>query len=105
MVVQLDGQGPRSRLGAAQVHSSEWETRGSWAEHVTLPARELFLNPPSCPAPLQKSDPLKVYPQLKGSFPENLKHLKNTMESLDWKVNRFPYNGTFSSSMSILGRA
>uniref|UniRef100_A0A8C5NXE0 H-2 class II histocompatibility antigen gamma chain n=1 Tax=Jaculus jaculus TaxID=51337 RepID=A0A8C5NXE0_JACJA len=35
---------------------------------------------------LLKSDPLKVYPQLKGSFPENLKHLKNTMGGLDWKV-------------------
>ncbi|XP_005007052.1 HLA class II histocompatibility antigen gamma chain isoform X2 [Cavia porcellus] len=35
---------------------------------------------------LLKSDPLKVYPQLQGSFLENLKHLKNTMESLDWKV-------------------
>ncbi|KAF5913288.1 hypothetical protein HPG69_016904 [Diceros bicornis minor] len=35
---------------------------------------------------LLKADPLKVYPQLKGSFPENLKHLKNTMEGLDWKV-------------------
>ncbi|KAG8504486.1 HLA class II histocompatibility antigen gamma chain, partial [Galemys pyrenaicus] len=35
---------------------------------------------------LLKSDPLKVYPQLKGNFPENLKHLKNTMEGLDWKV-------------------
>lgn len=35
---------------------------------------------------LLKSDPLKVYPQLKGSFPENLKHLKSTMEGLDWKV-------------------
>ncbi|KAL2779239.1 HLA class II histocompatibility antigen gamma chain isoform d, partial [Daubentonia madagascariensis] len=36
--------------------------------------------------PQGKADPLKVYPQLKGSFPENLKHLKSTMESLDWKV-------------------
>lgn len=35
---------------------------------------------------LLKSDPLKVYPQLTGSFLENLKHLKNTMQSLDWKV-------------------
>lgn len=35
---------------------------------------------------LQRADPLKVYPQLKGSFPENLKHLKNTMEGLEWKV-------------------
>ncbi|KAM5168919.1 HLA class II histocompatibility antigen gamma chain isoform 1-T1 [Callospermophilus lateralis] len=35
---------------------------------------------------LLKSNPLKVYPQLKGSFPENLKHLKSTMDSLDWKV-------------------
>lgn len=35
---------------------------------------------------LLKSDPLKVYPQLKGSFPENLKRLRNTMEGLDWKV-------------------
>uniref|UniRef100_A0A8C9AIH6 CD74 molecule n=1 Tax=Prolemur simus TaxID=1328070 RepID=A0A8C9AIH6_PROSS len=35
---------------------------------------------------LLKADPLKVYPQLKGSFPENLKHLKSTMETLDWKV-------------------
>ncbi|KFO32011.1 HLA class II histocompatibility antigen gamma chain [Fukomys damarensis] len=35
---------------------------------------------------LLQSDPLKVYPQLTGSFLENLKHLKNTMQSLDWKV-------------------
>ncbi|XP_016040784.1 HLA class II histocompatibility antigen gamma chain isoform X2 [Erinaceus europaeus] len=35
---------------------------------------------------LLKTDPLKVYPQLKGSFPENLKHLKSTMEYLEWKV-------------------
>ncbi|XP_076993522.1 HLA class II histocompatibility antigen gamma chain [Tamandua tetradactyla] len=35
---------------------------------------------------LLKADPLKVYPQLKGSFPENLKHLKGTMQGLDWKV-------------------
>ncbi|XP_029798905.1 HLA class II histocompatibility antigen gamma chain isoform X6 [Suricata suricatta] len=35
---------------------------------------------------LLEADPLKVYPQLKGSFPENLKHLKNTMGPLDWKV-------------------
>ncbi|KAK1343464.1 hypothetical protein QTO34_016244 [Cnephaeus nilssonii] len=35
---------------------------------------------------LLKADPLKVYPQMKGSFPENLKHLKNTMEGLDWKI-------------------
>ncbi|XP_025243450.1 HLA class II histocompatibility antigen gamma chain isoform X9 [Theropithecus gelada] len=32
------------------------------------------------------ADPLKVYPPLKGSFPENLRHLKSTMETLDWKV-------------------
>ncbi|XP_024432844.2 HLA class II histocompatibility antigen gamma chain isoform X2 [Desmodus rotundus] len=35
---------------------------------------------------LLKADPLKVYPQLKGTFPENLKKLKRTMEGLDWKV-------------------
>ncbi|XP_012663070.1 HLA class II histocompatibility antigen gamma chain isoform X1 [Otolemur garnettii] len=35
---------------------------------------------------LLKADPLKVYPQMKGNFPENLKHLKSTMETLDWKV-------------------
>ncbi|XP_037017788.1 HLA class II histocompatibility antigen gamma chain isoform X4 [Artibeus jamaicensis] len=35
---------------------------------------------------LLKGDPLKVYPQLKGTFPENLKKLKRTMEGLDWKV-------------------
>uniref|UniRef100_A0A7N5KDK3 Ribosomal protein S14 n=1 Tax=Ailuropoda melanoleuca TaxID=9646 RepID=A0A7N5KDK3_AILME len=35
---------------------------------------------------LLEADPLKVYPKLKGSFPENLKHLKRTMETLDWKV-------------------
>lgn len=29
------------------------------------------------------------YPQLKGSFPENLKHLKNSMDGLDWKVRSF----------------
>ncbi|XP_025779576.1 HLA class II histocompatibility antigen gamma chain [Puma concolor] len=37
---------------------------------------------------LLEGDPLKVYPQLKGNFPENLKHLKNTMGTLDWKVSR-----------------
>ncbi|XP_006741329.1 HLA class II histocompatibility antigen gamma chain isoform X1 [Leptonychotes weddellii] len=35
---------------------------------------------------LLEADPLKVYPKLKGNFPENLKHLKNTMGPLDWKV-------------------
>lgn len=35
---------------------------------------------------LLRADPLKVYPQLKGSFPENLKHLKSTMQGLDWKI-------------------
>uniref|UniRef100_A0A9L0RUY5 CD74 molecule n=1 Tax=Equus caballus TaxID=9796 RepID=A0A9L0RUY5_HORSE len=35
---------------------------------------------------LLRADPLKVYPQLKGSFQENLKHLKSTMDGLDWKV-------------------
>ncbi|XP_052011802.1 HLA class II histocompatibility antigen gamma chain isoform X2 [Apodemus sylvaticus] len=34
---------------------------------------------------LMRSGPLD-YPQLKGSFPENLKHLKNSMDGLDWKV-------------------
>ncbi|NP_001351012.1 HLA class II histocompatibility antigen gamma chain isoform d [Homo sapiens] len=36
--------------------------------------------------PQGNADPLKVYPPLKGSFPENLRHLKNTMETIDWKV-------------------
>ncbi|XP_012583154.1 PREDICTED: HLA class II histocompatibility antigen gamma chain isoform X1 [Condylura cristata] len=35
---------------------------------------------------LMKSDPLKVYPQMKGNFPENLNHLKSTLQGLDWKV-------------------
>ncbi|XP_036737385.2 HLA class II histocompatibility antigen gamma chain isoform X1 [Manis pentadactyla] len=35
---------------------------------------------------LLATDPLKVYPQLKGSFPENLKYLKSSMQSLDWKI-------------------
>ncbi|XP_048187107.1 HLA class II histocompatibility antigen gamma chain isoform X2 [Perognathus longimembris pacificus] len=35
---------------------------------------------------LLRSNPLKVYPQLEGSFPENLKHLKSTMNGQDWKV-------------------
>ncbi|KAM4876102.1 HLA class II histocompatibility antigen gamma chain isoform 2-T2 [Thomomys bottae] len=35
---------------------------------------------------LLRSNPLKVYPQLQGNFPENLKHLKSTMNNLDWKV-------------------
>ncbi|XP_059950418.1 HLA class II histocompatibility antigen gamma chain [Mesoplodon densirostris] len=35
---------------------------------------------------LLKADPLKVYPKLKGSFPENLKHLKDTMDGMDWKL-------------------
>ncbi|KAL1773827.1 hypothetical protein HispidOSU_024596 [Sigmodon hispidus] len=34
---------------------------------------------------LQRSGPLE-YPELKGTFPENLKHLKNSMDSLNWKV-------------------
>lgn len=34
---------------------------------------------------LSRSGPLN-YPQLKGNFPENLKHLKNSMNGLDWKV-------------------
>ncbi|CAH7024317.1 HLA class II histocompatibility antigen gamma chain isoform X1 [Phodopus roborovskii] len=34
---------------------------------------------------LLRSGPLD-YPKLKGSFPENLKHLKNSMGGLDWKV-------------------
>lgn len=45
-----------------------------------------LFNLPSGPAILQRADPLKVYPQLKGSFPENLKHLKSTMQGLDWKI-------------------
>ncbi|XP_020935935.1 CD74 antigen isoform X1 [Sus scrofa] len=35
---------------------------------------------------LLKSDPLGVYPKLKGSLPENLKHLKNTMDGVNWKL-------------------
>ncbi|XP_037362643.1 HLA class II histocompatibility antigen gamma chain-like [Talpa occidentalis] len=35
---------------------------------------------------LLRSDPLKVYPHLKGNFPENLKYLKNTMQGLDCKI-------------------
>uniref|UniRef100_A0A2K5QL35 Ia antigen-associated invariant chain n=1 Tax=Cebus imitator TaxID=2715852 RepID=A0A2K5QL35_CEBIM len=35
---------------------------------------------------LLNADPLKVYPPLKGSLSENLKHLKNTMETMDWKI-------------------
>ncbi|XP_072810915.1 HLA class II histocompatibility antigen gamma chain isoform X2 [Vicugna pacos] len=35
---------------------------------------------------LLKADPLKVYPQLKGSLPENLKHLKSTMDGMNWKL-------------------
>ncbi|XP_054423895.1 HLA class II histocompatibility antigen gamma chain isoform X2 [Pteronotus mesoamericanus] len=35
---------------------------------------------------LLRADPLKTYPQLKGTFPENLKKLKSTMGGLDWKV-------------------
>lgn len=59
-------------------------------------ARELCLDLPSCLATPQEADPLKVYPKLKGSFPENLKHLKNTMETLDWKVSSFPCAGSLS---------
>ena len=58
-----------------------------------MPAWKLF-NLPSCLATLQKADPLKVYPQLKGSLPENLKHLKDTMDGLDWKVSSFPCTST-----------
>lgn len=35
---------------------------------------------------LLRGDPMKTYPELKGSFPENLKHLKKTLEGLDWKL-------------------
>ncbi|XP_055980622.1 HLA class II histocompatibility antigen gamma chain [Sorex fumeus] len=35
---------------------------------------------------LQRADPLKEYPQMKGSFPENLKQLKDSMSSLEWKA-------------------
>uniref|UniRef100_A0A8C3WI92 CD74 molecule n=1 Tax=Catagonus wagneri TaxID=51154 RepID=A0A8C3WI92_9CETA len=35
---------------------------------------------------LLRSDPLGVYPQLKRSLPENLEHLKNSMDGLDWKL-------------------
>ncbi|KAK2497336.1 hypothetical protein MC885_012744, partial [Smutsia gigantea] len=35
---------------------------------------------------LLETDPFKVYPQLKGSLPENLKYLKSSMQSLDWKM-------------------
>lgn len=69
-------------------------SRGTRAAHFTVPAGEHFLNLPSCLATLQEGDPLKVYPQLKGNFPENLKHLKNTMGTLDWKVSRFPHTGS-----------
>jgi hypothetical protein len=51
--------------------------------------------------PLQKSDPLKVYPQLKGSLPENLKHLKNTMNTLDWKVSRLLCTGILFSKFLL----
>ncbi|XP_040828542.1 HLA class II histocompatibility antigen gamma chain isoform X1 [Ochotona curzoniae] len=35
---------------------------------------------------LLRSDPLKVYPQLQGTFQENLKQLKNNMDGLNWKI-------------------
>ncbi|XP_021571020.1 HLA class II histocompatibility antigen gamma chain [Carlito syrichta] len=35
---------------------------------------------------LLKGNPLKVFPQMKGSLPENLRHLKDTMNPLEWKV-------------------
>ncbi|XP_075399275.1 HLA class II histocompatibility antigen gamma chain [Tenrec ecaudatus] len=35
---------------------------------------------------LLRSDPTKVYPQLEGSLPDNLKHLKNTMGTLEWQA-------------------
>lgn len=63
-----------------------------------------LFNLPSCPfAAPQKSDPLKVYPQLKGSFPENLKRLRNTMEGLDWKVSKLPCAGALSPDISRAG--
>ncbi|XP_029402857.1 HLA class II histocompatibility antigen gamma chain isoform X1 [Mus pahari] len=34
---------------------------------------------------LTRSGPLE-YPQLKGSFPENLKQLKNSMDGVNWKI-------------------
>ncbi|EDL09806.1 H-2 class II histocompatibility antigen gamma chain isoform 2 [Mus musculus] len=34
---------------------------------------------------LTRSGPLE-YPQLKGTFPENLKHLKNSMDGVNWKI-------------------
>ena len=73
--------------------------------HSTLPARELFLDLPSCLAPPQEADPLKVYPKLKGSFPENLKHLKRTMETLDWKVSSFPARSLSSDTSHRAGRS
>lgn len=34
-----------------------------------------------------------MYPKLKGSLPENLKHLKNTMDGVNWKVSSGPAPG------------
>lgn len=47
-----------------------------------------------------------MYPQLKGSFPENLKHLKDTMDGMNWKVSSFPCPGTLPllTSRAALGR-
>lgn len=41
---------------------------------------------------------------MQGTFPENLKRLKNTMGGLDWKVSRLPCTGTLSPGAG-LGRS
>lgn len=75
------------------------EDQGNIGYTLHLTGQGALFNLPSCPAILQRADPLKVYPQLKGSFPENLKHLKNTMEGLEWKVSRSPCTGALFSCL------
>lgn len=81
-------------LPSPQRHHGATPQKGRPREHGLYISPYLpgaLFNLSSCPATLQKADPLKVYPQLKGTFPENLKKLKRTMEGLDWKVGQhFP---------------
>lgn len=79
-----------SCLPSPQPHRGPTPQKGRPGErglHISPYLPGALFNLPSYAATLQKADPLKVYPQLKGTFPENLKKLKRTMEGLDWKVS------------------
>lgn len=83
--VQLEGP---CCLPCPWLHYGRGPREGGWHVSPCLPESSLDL--PSCLATPQETDPLKVYPKLKGSFLENLKHLKNTMGPLEWKVSSHP---------------